>query len=742
MNYSDPRSAYPFGDGTPVRPDPVFDRPRDDMGRVTELFQMLNARRWIVFGVFAFVMFWAVLIVYNLTPRYTATSVVMFMPQENRVVDVEAVLGQMGTDQLTIANQVQVIQSRSLAGRVIDDLGLARDPVFMPPEEEGGWLDRLDPRSWFAAQAAPDEEPDRDALIDRLLAGLQAGIAGRSTVIRIQYTSTDPALSARIANAIADTYVNDQLEAKYEATRSATEWLSERLQELSDQVQHAERMVEQYKLENNLTDTQEGRSLVNQQLADLNAQLSLARAAEAEARAKLGQANQLYSRGQSIDSITQVISSPLISQLRQQEAQLLRREAELDNRYGARHPRMVQIRAERQNLAQKIDQEVQRIIQQMRNEVAVAEARVRTISVQVEEIEEEAAVQNKARIDLRELERTATSSRQLYEAYLNRFKETKDQEGIQTSDARVISTARVPAGPSYPRKGMILGGMVPAALALGLMLAFLVERLDNGFRRADQVEQALGLPVLATVNELERSVIQTGVNVTEYPVDKPLSSFSEAIRGFQTSLALSDVDHPPKVVLVTSSVPAEGKTTFAISYARMAAQKGQKVIVLDGDFRHPNVMKAMAMEGPERGAVEYLSQQAELEDVIVRDKLTPMDVLPVVARAVNPPDLLASQRMADLLTKLREIYDLVIIDSAPILPVHDTKHIAQLADKVVFVVRWEQTPRNAAIMAIKDMRALNFPVAGAVLTRSNLRRHALYSYGYYNYAQYKKYYTD
>ncbi len=715
---------------------------------LTDLLRVAHARQRIIVGTVLTIMTLITVYLFQITPLYTASALVMIDPREDRVVDVESVLSGLSTDQSTIENQLQIIKSRSLAERVVRDLGLMRDPLFNPPPKPPSALAYLNPTTWLTPQkeTVPDEGPTeaelRSRIVNRFLGGLDVTIQGKSTALKISYVLPDPEKAAVIANAVAEKYVNDQLEAKFDATRRATAWLSDRLEELGQQVVQAERAVEQYKIANDITETAQGVFLINDQLTNISAQLSLAQAELAEAEAKLEQANRLYASGQSLDSITQVVNSPTVVALRAQEAELLRREAELRNRYGARHPRMIEVQAEQQNISDKIDVEVRRIIQQLRNEVAVSRARINAIENNQDRIEQTAAGQRQAQIRLRDLERTANSSRQLYEAYLTRFKETQDQEGIQTPDARVLSDAPVPGAPSYPRKSLVLAFALPMSITVGLLLAFTAERLDNGFRTAEQIEAATGLPNLAVITEVGNKIIRAGGNPVDMAVDRPLSAYSESVRGFLTALKISDVDRPPKVVAITSAVPSEGKTTFAATTARLAAKRGQRTILVDTDLRNPSVTKLLGFGAVETGIVEHLSEDIDLDQVIRRDDLTELDILPVAGKAINPPDLLHSQRMARLMERLRSMYDFVVLDTAPILPVNDTKQIVGLIDKFVFVVRWEATPREAVLSALHDLQVLHADIGGTVLTRTHTRRHAIYNYGYYKYKDYNKYYSS
>ena len=268
----------------------------------------------------------------------------------------------------------------------------------------------------------------------------------------------------------------------------------------------------------------------------------------------------------------------------------------------------------------------------------------------------------------------------------------------------------------------------------------LVERLDAGFRTSLQVERLLGLPVLATLPEI-RKLGRKETSAADRVVEKPLSSFAEGVRGLKMGLVLSNVDDNPKVVVVSSSVPDEGKTTVAISLARLVARSGKKVVLIDGDLRRPSIAAMIGEKDVKRGIVEVLSGQASLEECCFKDPRSDLLILSSLGKIVSPPDLLGSVAMEQLIKKLRDDYDLVIIDSAPVLPVNDTKILARLADTVLFVIRWERTPREAAIGAARALGTLDTPIAGVVLARADSRRQHYYSYGYANYYSYRKYYA-
>ena len=269
----------------------------------------------------------------------------------------------------------------------------------------------------------------------------------------------------------------------------------------------------------------------------------------------------------------------------------------------------------------------------------------------------------------------------------------------------------------------------------------LAERLDAGFRTTTQIERLLGVPVLTTMPEIP-GYEKAHENAADRIVEKPMSAFSESVRGLRMGLVMSNVDKRPKVILVTSSVPDEGKTTVAISLARLAALSGEKVVLVDGDLRRPSIAGSLGLAQDSKGIIDMLTGEAGLELCVVSDPRSPVSVLTAAKGAVSPPDLLGSVAMGRVVAGLRNHFDLVVIDSAPLLPVNDTKILAQLADAVVFVVRWEKTPRDAVVQAARHLMDVNAPVAGVVLSRANTERYKYYSYGYQDYHNYNKYYSD
>lgn len=748
------RGMVEFGDASPG----------NDMVDLLGLFRVLWRRKLLIAAVVALGTVGAYLYGKNLTPTYTAKAAVLIDPQQTQIIELKAMLSGLTADGAGLSTQIKLIQSRTFLARVMDELGLFEDPEFNPalrPKDDPPIkisltepfrkLMALIPPDWLMAVGLSEEPVTvleseaprlaREMAIDLFANGLEVTTDGGTYLITISYTALTAAKSAQIANRLAEVYVDDQLKSKLFTTDRASVWLDERLSTLRDEVRQAEEAVERYKADNNLVGTQNGTLLNDQELSSLNSELIQARADLAERQAKLGLVQSLRSRGQGLDAIGEVVASPVIIGLRAQETQLLRSEAELASLYGARHPKMQELATEKASVQAKINGEVGRITTVLANDVSVAQARVQTIESQLNGYKSRSTENRGAEVKLRELERQADTSRSLYEAFLTRSKEMGEQQEITEPDARLVGIATPPNRPSTPGPKLFAAAGFLASGMLAALLALLLDRLDRGLRSAREVESALGMPTLALVPKLDK--LKRGQRPYQYLMDKPLSAYTEAIRGVYMALKLTNIDRAPKVILVTSSLPEEGKTTIAVSLATFAARSHKRVLLIDLDVRHPSVHRELGWS-VSHGLVEYLIEDRPLEDVIQHDLETGLHFLPVRAQATNPTDLLESERLRALIETCRARYDYIIINSAPLVSVTNSRLVSLLADKTVFVIKWGDTVESAAQDGVQTLRDIGIDIAGAVLTQIDLKKHAQYHYAdigeYYN--KTKHYYVN
>jgi capsular exopolysaccharide synthesis family protein len=725
------------------------------------LTKIVSRHRRLILGTVVVISGLAALLGYNMTPRYTGIATVTIDPQATRVVNTEAILEERPQDRWTIETHLTLIKSRSFAQHLIERHGLLADPEFnsaLPSPEQPGvitqqmhrvteWLSTtVLAQTGLATPTPPEPAVERDpqsimeAAIDRVRGRLTAERAGESYAISIKFTSTDPVKAARLATAVAELYVREQLGAKQTAASRAAEWLSGRLTELRTRLLESENAIAAFKAENELIDSREGVTLNAAQLSALHSQLIETRAQRAERESKLGLLRRVRSGGESFETVTEILASPVITHLKTLQTELLRQEAQLSQEYGPRHPKIIEVKAEKQEIADKIYREVQNIINAFESEVSFLRNRERALEQSLDQAKQNVAVGQRAEVHLAELQREAEANRELYKALLDRYKKLTEQQETIEAGAEVISTAPVPNGPSFPQPKLIVAVGFTGSLIVAGLLALIAETMRNGLRSTREIERALGVSCLSHVPQ-----IKGAFRAHEYPTLKPRSAYAEAIRAVHVGLQFAQLDRQPRVVLVTSSLPGEGKTTLALSLAATAAAAGHSTIILDLDLRHPSVRPAAGQPMTAPGIVELVTGDVRLEEAIYTDPVQPnLDMITVRRNPINPSDVLASKQMAQLIAKLRTKYKLIVLDLPPLLGITDAKIAMHLADAVVFVVRWGKTKTEVAENAIAALRECRAPIAGAVLTQVDMDAHAKGAYGdaatYYG--SYKRYYLD
>ena len=732
-----------------------------------ELWRAVTRRRFVLVATILLITGGTFAYVHQLTPTYTAEALIHVQNRDAQVVQIQGVVNEMVADPATIESEIQLLTSRSFLRRNVEGLNLVDDPEFNPSllkdENEHSFLETLNPlqyipADWLALLRAPSRQDGEaapakldpaaiqlNAVIDRLASRVEVSQNGRSYVISLSVTSEDPNKAADIANKMAEEYLVTQLEAKYAASQRATEWLSKRIDELRGQVLEAEAKIVEYRTKNNLVDTSTNQNNpITLQFFQLNTQLALAQAQRAEAEARLSQAKSLLNSQGGMGAAALVLNSPLMSNLRDQETQLMRQLSQLGTIYGENHPQMVNTRAEIQSVRDKMKDEVRRIIQDDVNEVAVAKAREQELNNSMAKLQGDAARVDLAGVQLRDLTSEADTNRELFQTFLTRFREIVEQQGLAEADSKILSAADVPGSPSNPKTALITLIAFAASTVLGVLLVFVIERWDSdyGFRSADEIQAALGVRALALVPDVSRRETQ-GIPAEDYILQKPNSAYAEALQRIRTSLFLTDGEHPPKTILITSSVPLEGKSTIATSLARQSARSGLKVILIDADLRRPRLHEVIGLPN-QNGLSEVLTGRANPEAAIKRDEKSGLDFLPAGVGVVSPPDLFRSSTMKILLEEMAAYYDLVIIDTPPVAAVSDSFTLSGIVDKSVYVIRWEQTPRNVALAGIRQMIEAGADIAGIVLARVDVKKHARYGYansGYYH-GYYRKYYVN
>jgi polysaccharide biosynthesis transport protein len=734
---------------------------RGDELNLRELWRAILRRKFVLLATIIVITGATYAYVSQQTPLYTGETLIQIKTRDAQVIQVPGVVEELVADPATMQSEIQFLESPAFLRRMVEQLNLVEDPEFNSSlREDAGQPSvfellnpmRYLPQSWLSSvtveqqTASPTVDPAAkqiNQVVGAFGSNLLVEQVGGSYVILLSFMSESPTKAAMIANAMAEEYLVSQVEAKFAAAEHATEWLGKRIEELRGEVLEAEAKIVEYRTRNNLVNTDDNNP-VTLQFFQLNTQLSLAQAERAGAEARLGQARAMLDAEGGVQAAAMVLSSPVMADLRSQELQLTRRISELSASLGERHPQMVTTRGELANVREKMQDEVQRIVSDLTNEVAVARARERELQANMDALQSAAADVDLAGVELRDLTMEADTSRELFQTMLTRFREVVQQQELQDADAKIMSAASIPLAPSHPQTKLVTMIGFAASLVLGMLLVFVVERWDSGygFRSADEIQSALGLRALALVPDLSRRETN-GAAAEDYIVLKPNSSYAEALQRIRTSLFLADGERTPKTVLVTSSLPLEGKSAIAASLARQSARSGLKVILVDADLRRPRLHEVLGLAN-QNGLSEVLTGRVSPEAAIKHDERSGLDFLPAGIGVVSPPDLFRSSTMRILLEEMGAYYDLVILDSPPVGAVSDGLTLSGIVDKSLYVVRWEQTPRNVVLAGMRQMFEAGADIAGIVLSRVDVKKHARYGYadsGYYR-GTYSKYYVN
>ena len=658
---------------------------------ITAALQMLRRRALIMtlvgvtvaVGAFAFLMLQ--------TPRYSATALVMINPRQERVIDNESVIGALPRDSSTIDSEIELLRSPAL----LNELGQAL-----------GMLRRNDPNA-----------PTAEEISGSLAGAIQVRRRGMTYVIEITATSTDAQRAQLIANTYADVYIASQVNARVDTAARANSWLSRRLAELREDVQAKESAAETFRVESGLMAAQ-GSSLVEQQITNVQTQVLQAQADLAEREARYRQLQEMRNSGASLESIGNALNSTTITNLREREAEIARRQSDLESRYLDTHPAVQAVRAERRDIESQIQREIQRISVNLGNEVNVARARLATLQNSLRNAAGDLSDNSSASVRLRELEREAAASRQVYESYLQRYQEIADQDQLNTSDARLMAYASVPGAPSSPRLRIAVALAIAVGLMLGLGAGVVAEILDQSVKNADELEAKVGYPAIASIPTISKRMMRQMPPAERHPsgylVGRPMSAFTEALRVLRTVIVYSKLDFSVKVVAITSALPDEGKTTISMCLARVAAMSGQRVCVVDCDLRKQSINDVIDIE-TDVGILQVLAGEAPWRSAIVRDPNSDAHVLPVATSGFTPRDVFGSDAMSRLISELRAHYDLVILDCAPILAVAETRVLVKHADTVVIVARAGRSHIGAVRTAVAQTETAGGKVLGVAL---------------------------
>lgn len=689
------------------------------------------------------------------TPMFTASAKILMDTHQTQLVDKES--GVTTTDNLIdtgfVDSQVEILTSDDLILSVVRKLNLDKDPEFIGSST--GLMPTI--MRLISLVLGDDGPPSKEKLehtaVQMVQKNLKVERVLSTYVLSLDFRSMDPGKAAEIARALSDAYIVSALEAKYQSTKRAGEWLQQRSVELRDLATEADRAVQAFKAENNIVGTSRG--LMNeQQLSDLNTQLIQARAATAEAKARLDRISSITDKDLSQPTVSDALNNPVITRLRAQYLDLAAQYADWSTKYGKTHQASINLASRMDELRKSIADEVHRIGDAYRSEYEIAKSRETSLEKDVSNMVSQAAGTGQAQVKLRNLESAADTYRNLYNNFLDKLQQANQKESFPISDARIISTAAKPDKKSSPKTLLFLVGGIVGGLFFGLGAAFARELLNDAFRTASDVEDELSvkcLGILPDVGVRRQSGLQRARSLLSSPgkrasarraqlcrfvIDYPFSRFAETLRNMKVSVDIARLSREVKVIGIVSSLPREGKTTIAANFGHLTALTGHRTLLIDGDLHSRSLTRELAPTA-RSGLMEVLRDPRTLSQHIHRSKETGLDFLPAFlnARMANSADVMSSPAMANLLHALRDSYEYIVIDLAPVMPVTDARAVAPLLDGLVYVIEWGNTKRAALSESVASADGIQKKLLGAVLNRANpnmLRRIEAYKGAHYN----------
>jgi succinoglycan biosynthesis transport protein ExoP len=671
------------------------------------------------------------------TKRVTWTQTEM--ASENRTVE-----------DASVESEIETTKSEKVAEAVIRRLHLTEDPEFVGA---GSGLRRRI-FSLFKLGSGPEQEPSNDELMRRVVGSVKDNLRvtrlGRSYIEQIAYTSLDRDKAAKIANAFADAYIEDQLQAKFEATRRASAWLEQRIGELRQQASNAYKEVQDFKSENSIIIGVDGKLASEVELDQLGIALAKARADTSQARAKLDRISRVLEQRSDKESfnipdpvVTDALSNPVITKLRQQFLDDQNKESEWSARYGADHTAARNLRAEMAALQRAIWDEISRIAESYKSELQIAKSQEESIDKRMIEVFQKSASTRQSQVRLRELETAANTYRGIYETFLSRFTQSVQQQSFPSTEARVVTFASPPRGPSSPKISLTLALAALCGLGLGIMSALAREQMNRQIHTRAQLEKLLGISCLAVLPAFpQKKPVLRKLQATrdssafrQISEVAPFSATAEALRYIKVAIDL----HPTggKVVGIVSALPGEGKTTVATGFAAFVAKSGARTLLIDADLRNPSMTRTLGyVNAP--GLVNMVADKSDFNDLVITDSKFKFDFLPSSTRMKpsNSSDILNSPAIKEMLRAAKNDYDYVLVDLPPILPVVDVKAVAHLFDAFVLVVEWGSTSTDEIVKAVGASSIVSERLLGAVLNKADeavMRRFEGYSDRRYTY---------
>ncbi len=721
-----------------------------DEVHLLDYVRVLHKRRWTAITAFLIVFGSVTVFTFTATPIFSARVQILIENENPNVVKFEEVYEQNKALDY-YQTQYRLLQSRALARRTLTAENLWEHPLFAGTGSSSGLT--LNPIAWAGTAvqwvsglftdakpvetAAPEasESATQSRILDTFLRGLTVTPVRNSRLVDVSVRSSDPAMSSRVANTLARQYIEQNLEFKFLATKEATDFLNARTAEQRKALEKSEQALQQYREKTGAVALEDRQNIVVQRLSDLNAAVTRARTERIEKESVYSQIRAIQNERTAVDTFPAILNNTFIQQLKGQLNEQQRLKAQLADKLGARHPDMVKVQSAIETTETRINAEVQKVVQALRNDFLAAQANERSLEASLDQQRGEAQDLNRASIQYGVLQRDATSNQTMFSGLLERSRETGISGELKTSNIRIVDQAETPRRPASPNKVTNLSLALFGGAFLGIGLAFFFEYLDSRIKQPEEIKTQLGLPFLGMV-ALFNPKETTGPPLIGNGMPH---EFSEAFRGIRTNVLFSSADAGSKSIVVTSTGPGEGKSVVSANLAMSLALAGQRVLLIDADMRRPKVHELFGVS-QEPGLSNVMVGDAKASEAVKRTLTPNLWLMTAGKHPPNPAELLGSRRFKDFMASLGEHFDWVIIDTPPVMAVTDASVIAHSATGVVFVVGAEMTSKGAAKAALEQLDSAKAKYVGGILNRVDVRRNPYYYARHYR-REYQNYYS-
>lgn len=720
----------------------------DDEIDLLKLWQTIWYRKWGIISLVLVVTMVAILAVLAITPIYRAAATLMIEQKGAKVVSIEQVYGLEGAGSEYLQTQFELLKSRALAERVVRQLNLTTHAEFDPRQQPEplidikGLLANFDFHKVVPATMPGDlEDPEAlteaeifDQVTRSFMERVTIAPQGKSQLVQVQVEMADAQTAAIAANALANGFIESQLEATMEMSMTATNWMNSRLGELRTKLKDSEDRLQAFREAENLVDVDGVTTISAAELSLTGDRMIDARRQRAEAESQYRQVQTMRGGGwQRLATIPAVLGHPLIQQFKTEQAKAQAKVEELSKRYGPRHPAMTAARSELSAAEGSLKGQVEQIVAGIERNYQLALANENSLRASFNANKSQIQDISRKEFQLRELQREVDGNRALYDTFMTRLKETAATADLETANARVVDPATVPTEPVKPKKTLIVAIAALLALFAGVGLTLLLDALNNTFKSTEEIENRLNIPVLGILPQMKVKERRELARMFTADTDK---SFSESIRTIRTGVVLSGMDHPHKVMVITSSIPGEGKSTVSVNLAFALGQM-ERVILIDADLRRPTLAKSFEFPVGTPGLANLIAGTARLEECI--QQVDGIDMICAGTVPPNPLELLSSPRFAKAVEVLKNKYDRIIIDSPPTQAVSDAIVLSTFADSLLYVVKSASTHIPLVEKGVGQLLQNNAPVKGIVLNQVDIKKAKRYGYSYGGYYDYYGY---